>query len=309
MKHIKVTAIMLAMLFILAPISQATAEAYCQRTYRRSEVRTRHRTVVAHGRHYYRPPAHRVYYPHPYYRDYYRSYDRYDNWAVAGGVGLLLGTIIASNNQEAQKRETAMVEYETAKDQAREACTNAVNTELQQFLRLVGETGVDNTLEFLKKYWGQKGTETFLDNRTNIAILTIFSPNDSIRVEYTIMKDYKEATVKASNLKYNVSFDKKAYFTEAKPEPATNKALGLQLDDMKRDKFGCLVVMGVSQNSPAYYAGISVGDSLIKVDGYDTRQLRSDQISSYIEKQSGTKSILKLVISTMGQKKTVEIRL
>lgn len=314
MKKTKLTAIFMVLLFIAAPVSQASAEVRGKIAVR--PCRPHHRVVpVTEHFHSYRPGHVRKIYCHgyPHYRHYYHDYyyRYYDDVAIAGGIGLLLGAVIAQNNNEYErKQEEKARETEKAKQRAYDECVMAVNTELEHVLKLINDTALDDTLTFIRDYWEQKGAETFLDNRTDIAKLSILSPKDNTKVEFSVMKKYREITVKASDMKYSVHYEKKSYYDEKPKQAPLTNAFGIVMEDTRRDQYGCIVALEVEPNTPASFAGIKPGDSIIKIDIYDTRQLRTEQVLAYAKRKTEEKGVVAITYKRMGsEKKTVEIHL
>ena len=314
MKKTKLTALFMALLFTAAPVTQASAAVRGRIAVRPCRPCNRVIPATEHF-HSYRPGhVRRIYchhYPYyrPYYRDYYYGY--YDDVAIAGGIGLLLGAVIAQNNSEYErKQEEEAREAAKAKQRAYDECVMAVNTELEHVLKLINDTTLDDTLAFIRDYWDHKGAETFLDNRTNIAKLSILSPRDNAKVEYSVMKKFREVTVKASDMKYGVSYEKKSYYNEKPEQTPLADAFGIVMEDTRRDRYGCITAIAVTHGTPASFAGIKPGDSIIKIDTYDTRQLRTEQVLAYAKRKTEERAVVTITYTSAGgEKKTVEIHL
>ena len=174
---------------------------------------------------------------------------------------------------------------------------------------LIEGTGLKNTLEFLQNYWNAKTMRTFLEDRNNIAILTITGFEDNVKVEYTFMKEYKEVTVKASSSEYKIAEEKKAYYKEPLPRSELSLILGMDLADALRSASGYLVAQNVVKGTASAFAGIAPGDAVIKIDAYETKSVDAARISAYVSARAQAKALLKVTFMHEGKKKTAEIQL
>jgi len=68
-----------------------------------------------------------------------------------------------------------------------------------------------------------------------------------------------------------------------------------------------LTVITPMENSPAKRAGIQSGDVIIKIDGYETKNLTMDQAAKLIRGQKGSKVVL--IIQRFGESEPIEFRL
>lgn len=254
--------------------------------------------------HGYPRPVHNHRYHYYYDDDYY--YDHYNSVAITYGIGVLLGTIAANNNAAEQARQQ---ERDKKIASVRDRCKEAVATETGHVAELIEGTGLKNTLEFLHNYWNAKGMRTFLEDRNNIAILTISGFEDNVKVEYTFMKDYQEVTVKASSSEYKIAEEKKAYYKEPLPRSELSMILGLDLADSLRSASGYLMAQNVVKGTAAAFAGIVPGDAVIKIDAYDTKNIDAARISAYIAARAQAKALLKVTFMHEGKKKTADIQL
>lgn len=278
----KKTAIALCLIISVA-VSAAPIEAYCPP-----------------GPHHHRPPR-----PH-YYYDYDYYYGAYDDVALSCGIGILLGTIVANNNANEQAKQQ---ERAQKLESVRNRCKDAVSTEIQHVAELIQGTGLANTLDFLQKYWNAKAMRTFTEDRNNIAVLTITGFDDNVKVEYTFMKEYKEVTVKASSVEYKISEEKKAYYKEPEPRSELNSALGMDLSNDLRSPAGYLLAQNVVNGTAASFAGIFPGDSIIRIDAYDTKNIDVSRIIAYITARAKAKAAIKVTFIHNGKKKTSEIQM
>lgn len=278
----KKTAIAICLALSVA-VSAAPLEAYCPP-----------------GPHHHRPPR-----PH-YYYDYGYYYDSYNDVALSCGIGILLGTMAANNNAAEQAKQQEKAKKVEA---VRERCKDAVYTETQHVSELIQGTGLVNTLDFLQKYWNAKTMRTFMEDRNNVAVLTITGFDDNVKVEYTFMKEYKEVTVKASSAEYKISEEKKAYYKEPEPRSELNAALGMDVSNDLRSPSGYLAAQNVVEGTAAAFAGIAPGDAIIKIDEYDTKNIDAARIIAYISARAKAKAALKITFMHEGKKKTAEIQL
>ena len=261
---------------------------------------------------YYCPPPRQVY-PRPvhnhryhYYYDDEYYYDHYNSVTFTYGIGMLLGTIAANNDAAEQARQQ---ERERKITSVRDRCREAAATETGHVAELIEGTGLKNTLEFLQNYWNAKTMRTFLEDRNNIAILTITGFEDNVKVEYTFMKEYKEVTVKASSSEYKIAEEKKAYYKEPLPRSELSLILGMDLADALRSASGYLVAQNVVKGTASAFAGIAPGDAVIKIDAYETKSVDAARISAYVSARAQAKALLKVTFMHEGKKKTAEIQL
>lgn len=299
---LRTTALCLIISLIFVPIAQAAPSRY---------YRSRPNRYVTHrSSRYYRPSPYPSYYRHNFWRSgSYYSWSGSD-WAVAGGVGLLLGVLVANSNSNSERtRLKEREDYEKQVQIIRIFCRNTVETETKHLLDLISKNGFVKTVDYLKQYWNDQGSISLLDDRSTIAILTVSGLKENVKLKYTFMKDFKEVTISALSSEFQIAEEKKAVYQEPTPISSLKKQTGFELSNNSRDSKGYLIVGAVENVSPAYMAGIQQGDSITKVDTYDAKNFSAENVSAYIENRAKTRSILKITYSRNDQLKTVALQL
>ena len=99
------------------------------------------------------------------------------------------------------------------------------------------------------------------------------------------------------------------YYTEPKPVSSIRQFIGFELSEDKRDGSGHLIIQDVAKGTAASFAGITQGDSLIKIDTYDTKNFDLDRINAYVANRAGTKTLVKVTFKHKSAVRTVDIQL
>lgn len=293
---LRAVALCLIVSLTFVPMAQAAPSRY----YRSSPSR------------YYghRSSRYRSYYGH----NYWGSGGRYrysgSDWAIAGGVGLLLGVLVANNNSNYERvRITERQEHEKESLEVRDFCRNIVQTEATHVTELMSKNGFAETLDYLKKYWNDQGGSSLLDDRSTIAILTVSGLKENVKLKYTFLKDFNEVTISALSSEYQISEEKKTAYKEPTPLSSFEKYVGFDLSNNSRDSQGYLVVGTIENASPAYMSGMQSGDSIVKIDTYDAKTLNAENISAYVANRAKTRAVLKITYSRNNQQKTTALQL
>lgn len=243
-------------------------------------------------------------------RHYRHSYHNDDWWWIPGGI--ILGGLILDGMNNSSTNDAARLEELKARDkktqEIKSYCADTVQKELGHAADNIAQVGLPAYLEQMRRYWETKGMPPFLDDRPNIAILTVSGLKDNVKLEYTVLKDFKELTVRATNAEYQISEERKTYYKDPLPVASTRKYLGVDLAPV-RDGKGNAVAGEVAPGTAAAYAGISPGDAIVRIDAYQTSALGADRINAYVEHRAQAHSLLKITFMHLGKPKTVEIQL
>ena len=247
--------------------------------------------------------------PPPHHHHYYDSYYYYyDGPSSIYDLALLL-QVIERNEANKAEKERAEQEKKQRIAQLRDRTAASVKTEIDHVTELANKTGTDNAIETVANYWQQKGQRTFLDDRNGKAVLKVTGFDENIIMEYIFMREFKEVTVKMSAPDYRVSEERHSYYKEPLPASPTKKYLGFEIYDKAKSPDGHLIITSVAENTAAFYLGIKDGDTLVKIDEYDTKHIDGARVTAYVENRAQAKSKVKLTIGSQGKTRTVEIQL
>ena len=70
-----------------------------------------------------------------------------------------------------------------------------------------------------------------------------------------------------------------------------------------------LLVGSIDSPSPAQMANIRNGDYIVKIDTYDIKNLKVENIGAYVENRAKNNAILKITYSRNGEHQTVALQL
>ncbi len=259
---------------------------------------------------YHRPLPARHYYRHRHHLG--NRYYRYSgsDWAIAGGTGLLLGMLIANNNSYNERVKTAEKEaYEKKLNDVQDFCDNTVRTEITNVTGLIAKNGLANTTAYLKTHWNERGYSPILDDRSTITVLTVTGLKEDVKLKYTFLKNLNQLKVTTISSEYGVSAEEKASYLEPTPISSFRKYVGFDISENSRDSEGRLLVGTIDSPSPAQMANIKNGDYIVKIDTYDIKNLKVENIGAYVENRAKNNAILKITYSRNGEHQTVALQL
>lgn len=230
-------------------------------------------------------------------------------WVDATGLAALLVTLAAGNSNNDAEAAKQQAQYEQKVREIREHAKESSRKEMEHALELIFERGVPGAVEMLVRSWEGEGKKTFLDDRNGVTVLKISGFEENIRLEYTIRQESKKISVRVTAPDHSVSEESSAYYKEPVPTPPSKSYLGFELEEFFRDPQGRLIIKDVVKGTAVFYAGILPGDTLVKIDTYDTKNFDVARVDSYLENRSEVKAKVKITVSQKGEQKTIEIQL
>jgi len=244
----------------------------------------------------------------------YHYHDDGSGILIGCGVGLLLGAIasnIDSGDSKYSQQEQDRQERAQKTKEIRQTAKDNVQKETDHALELVAQNGVDNTIAIISRSWEDQGQHTFVDDRGGTAVLRVtgFKSESNIKLEYTFQRENKKVIVRTTVPDYDVTEESSGYYTEPKPVSSIMQFIGFELAEGKRDAGGHLIIQDVAKGTAASFAGIAPGDSLIKIDSYDTKSFGVDRINAYTASRAGMKTLVNVTFKHKGTVKTVDIQL
>lgn len=258
---------------------------------------------------YHRPLPTRHYYRHHHLGGRYYRYSGSD-WAIAGGTGLLIGMLIANSNSHYERVKTAEKEaYEKKINDVQDLCKNIVRTEITNVTGLIAKNGLANTTAYLKTYWSEQGYSPILDDRSTISALTVTGLKEGVKLKYTFLKNLNQLKVTSVSSEYGVSAEEEVSYLEPTPISSFRKYVGFDISENSRDSEGRLLVGTIDSPSPAQMANIRNGDYIVKIDTYDIKNLKVENIGAYVENRAKNNAILKITYSRNGEHQTVALQL
>jgi hypothetical protein len=230
-------------------------------------------------------------------------------WVDATGLAVLLATLAAGNSNNDAEAAKQQAQYEQKVREIREHAKESSRKEMEHALELIFERGVPGAVEMLARSWEGEGKKTFLDDRNGVAVLKISGFEENIRLEYTIRQESKKISVRVTAPDHSVTEESSAYYKEPVPIPPSKSYLGFELEEFLRDPQGRLIIKDVVKGTAVFYAGILPGDTLLKIDTYDTKNFDIARVDSYLENRSGVKAKVSITVSQKGEQKAIEIQL
>ncbi len=215
----------------------------------------------------------------------------------------------------------------TLQQQAQEYARN----EALRAADLVTANGLYEAINILTRSWESRGNRTFFDDSYKLPVLKVSGFNDGTQVVYTFLPENRIVYVKVSVPEYSISFEGSAYYNEPRQIPrqsyqqsavapqnvagenryvqSIKQIIGFDLVNNKRSASGHMLIQEVANGTAAYYAGIRNGDSLVKIDAYDTKNFDVSRIKAYIEDRHRAQAMLKIMFSHNGKIKTANIQM
>lgn len=210
-------------------------------------------------------------------------------------------------------------------------------TEAGRASKMASELGSEQTAALLARTWEGEGKRTYVDARSGLQLLKVTGFYDGSQMSYTFLPENRKVYVRISVPEYSLSAEESNYYSspvgpaelvpseEARKVPVvqnyapvaiitsdpvgTLRSGGFEIERSVRSNSGHMIIKQVDKGTAAYYAGISAGDILLKVDVYETKNFDPDWFNEYISNKRRSRSLIILSISRKGIEKKFEIQL
>ena len=250
-------------------------------------------------------------YPGPPPGHHYKSYSssHTEVWVDATGLAVLLATLAAGNGNNEAETSKQQAAYDQKIREIKEHARESSKKEMDHAGDLIFERGVPAAVELLTKSWESEGKKTFLDDRNGVSVLKVSGFEENVRLEYTIRKESKKISVRVTAPDYAVSEESGMYYKEPLPVSPSRKHIGLEFEEMLRDPRGRLLIKDVAKGTALFYAGVVQGDTLVRIDSYDTKDFDIERLSSYLGNRAAVKATVKITVSQKGELKVIDVQL